>query len=251
MDITFGIITSQSTMQQAAYTIKHIYDQKFSDYNASYEIIVVGGGLDGLKRWAKEEDAKYIRFIDFDETQKRKPWITRKKNIITTEAQFDTIVYMHDYMHLDKEWYNGWLDYKEDFDIAVNKILNPDGSRHSDWLVEPYLLWDTIPESKGNWNLSLPYNIRGLTKIQYISGGFWLAKKDFMLKYPLDETLLWGEAEDIYFSRRIRECTEFKINVEATTFLGKNNKWAPKTINSDWLRVMIEKYNLPLRYENV
>jgi len=37
----------------------------------------------------------------------------------------------------------------------------------------------------------------------YIPGNFWVAKKNIMQKYPLNENLLWGQAEDIEWSKRV------------------------------------------------
>lgn len=247
MNLSFGIITSRQGIEQAAWSIYNIVQQNIP----TYEIIVVGGGVDELKRWTENEELSNVKFVSFDENAKSKAWITRKKNLITEHAQYDTIVYLHDYFNLDKDWWKGWEHYTEDFDVAVNKIVNPNGTRHADWVIDSYLMWELIPESKDNYDVGLPYNVRGLTKIQYVSGGFWLAKKEFMKRFPLDEKLLWGEAEDIYWSREVREHTEFKINLNATTRLGKHGKWETKPIRQDWLSHMIKVKDLMISYENI
>ena len=46
----------------------------------------------------------------------------------------------------------------------------------------------------------------------YISGAYFCAKKQFMLKYPLDETLIWGQGEDVEWSFRSREIWNYKCN---------------------------------------
>ena len=50
----------------------------------------------------------------------------------------------------------------------------------------------------------------------YISGTYWIAKKDVMKKFPLDETLSWGESEDVSWSLCVRENYQFSINVNST-----------------------------------
>jgi len=140
----------------------------------------------------KFEDGNLLRSIRFDETQKPKPWITRKKNILVQEAKYENIVLMHDYMLLHPDWYKGWVANGEDFDVGMNCVLNMEGTRHSDWIVNMFDVWKLHPEWDWKmWDTSLPYDAKGLTKIQYISGGYWVAKKKFMLENPLDESLMW------------------------------------------------------------
>ena len=53
---------------------------------------------------------------------------------------YENIVYMHDYIVLDDNWYNGFLNYGNNFDIIVNKIINSDGSRFRDWILNVHFL---------------------------------------------------------------------------------------------------------------
>ena len=57
--------------------------------------------------------------------------------------------------------------------------------------------------------------------MMYISGAYWIAKKEFMLKNPLNEILKWGQGEDVEWSLRVRELTEFKINANSIVKLMK------------------------------
>ena len=52
--------------------------------------------------------------------------LLEKKNIITDKSSFENIVFMHDYLLLHKNWYKGFVNFGNDFEIAMNKILNPD-----------------------------------------------------------------------------------------------------------------------------
>jgi hypothetical protein len=67
----------------------------------------------------------------------------------------------------------------------------------------------------------LPYENNNLSKYMYISGAYWVAKKKFMLKYPLNEKLLWGEGEDVEWSKKIRKKIDFKLNVHSSVKLLK------------------------------
>jgi hypothetical protein len=63
-----------------------------------------------------------------------------------------------------------------------------------------------------------------LSKYQYISGSYWIAKKEIMQKFPLDETLSWGESEDVIWSKQVRENYEFNMNPNSSVYIMKQGK---------------------------
>ena len=117
MDFTFGIITSGDSQERVAEVVESIKKQNIPNY----EIIVVGD--DGVNA-----DSSNVTSVIFDESVKP-AWITRKKNIVTERAVFDNVVYMHDYVALEKGWYEGYLEFGDDWDICMNKIVNSSGTR--------------------------------------------------------------------------------------------------------------------------
>lgn len=209
MNFTFGIVTSGTN----DIFINQIIDSIQLMNIPNYEIIIVGNSL--VKR-------KNVRIINFDELIKT-GWITKKKNIITTEAAFDNIVYMHDYIVFDINWYNEFLKFG-DFKICMNQILNFDGTRYRDWT-----LWPGNPIWPSNIKINnkeclLPYNITNLTKHMYISGAYWVAKKNVMENFPLNENLCWGQGEDVEWSFRVREVYDFSINHKSIVKLLKQKR---------------------------
>jgi hypothetical protein len=183
------------------------------------EIILVGN---------TSYDHPNIINIPFDDTVKSKAWITRKKNLGAQAAKFENLVFMHDYIVPNPDnWYDGWLSFGDNYEVAGNVVLTMEGKRHSDWVACSYDLWLAAPELKDNYDVLLPYNVKGMNDVMYMSGNYWVAKKDFMLAHPLDESLVWGDAEDIEWSRRARKHTEFKINTHSSVHLIKPGKWAP------------------------
>ena len=62
----------------------------------------------------------------------------------------------------------------------------------------------------------IPYDMTHLSKYQYISGTYWVAKKDIMLQFPLDENLCWGQGEDVLWSKQVREKYHFSMNPYST-----------------------------------
>ena len=94
----------------------------------------------------------------------------------------------------------------------MNKIYNKDNKRLRDWC-----LWtdngnfvDNIVNPK--LRCLLPYNVENLNEFMYISGTYWVAKRKLMEENPLNENLLWGQGEDVEWSKRVRNIYSFKMN---------------------------------------
>lgn len=202
MDFTFGI----SAKEHNESMINSIIDTIEAQNIPNYEVIVVGNN---------NIDRKNTRVIPFDESIKR-AWITKKKNLISELAQYQNVVYLHDYIKFDAGWYEGFLTFGSDFDVSMTKIINPDGSRYRDWT-----LWAENATSLGlpSHHCLLPYDESEFTRHMYISGAYWVAKKDFMLKHPLDERLVWGEGEDVEWCSRVRDSWNYRMNSNSTVSL--------------------------------
>jgi hypothetical protein len=201
MDFTFGIITDGNF----DHFITLIIDSIIENNIPNYEIIIVGN--------TKIQETNKIKTIYFDENIKP-GWITRKKNIVVTLALYDNIVLLHDYVKLEKNWYNGFLTYGNDFQFCVTKILDNDGTRFRDYTLFPYEVdYLNIFYSPGNDidiyfndNCLLPYdfiNTIKTNKYMYISGSFYVIKKTIATKYLLDENLSHCQGEDVEYSKRL------------------------------------------------
>ena len=97
MNFTFGIITNGENKKNLIKVINSIHKLNIPNY----EIIIVGNIF--------IESNKTI-IINFDENIK-KSWVTKKKNIITSTAKFENIVYLHDYIIFNKDWYLNFLNF--------------------------------------------------------------------------------------------------------------------------------------------
>jgi hypothetical protein len=181
MEFTFGIITTDNSNIYVNDVIQSIKDLNIP----SYEIIVIGGS----------NIYKDVKHIEFDESEKP-AWITRKKNIISNVSSKENIVFIHDYYHPLKDWYEGYLKIGNDFDVSASKVVDIYGRPYSD-----YVSWDhpTIPRYR-----QFDYDDQSCIKNCYFPGCYFVAKKDIMIKYPLNESLSWGQSEDIEWSLRVR-----------------------------------------------
>ena len=208
--ITFGIISTRETSIYLGEVIESIRRQNLRP--GSFEILIVGN--------VQGDYGKNCRIIYFDDSIKP-GWITKKKNIITSEAKSKFIVYMHDYIALNENWVKNFFQIINRFEVAICPIQNLDGSRFRDWV-----LWtenDTPFDQylQRTRQCLLPYSVRDLTPYMYISGAFWVARKSFMREFPLDESLVWGQAEDVEWSKRVRVATKFEFRDAASVRLLK------------------------------
>jgi len=153
MDFTFGICACKENEKIHSIITESIEVLEIPNY----EIIFIGSNSDSISN-----NKKYINFTLNDD----KGWITKKKNILSNEAKYENIVLMHDYFIFHPLWYKNFLDFGNNFDVAMNSILNTDGQRLRDWCLNPY---DVIPP-KGflaNREFLLPYEENNLSN--YIS----------------------------------------------------------------------------------
>lgn len=207
MKFTFGLVTSGTSDQSVNLVIDSIERLNIPEY----EVLVVGNS---------SVTRNNTRIIPFDESVRR-AWITRKKNLITENAKYENVVYSHDYIVYENDWYEGWLNYGDDYKVAMNRILNADGSRYRDWVVWPHnnnFVDGIVLRQRG---CLIPYEMGHLSKYMYISGAYWVAKRDAMLEFPLNENLVWGEGEDVEWSHRIRETYDFYMNKNSSVKLLK------------------------------
>lgn len=208
MDFTFGIITGGNNDEMINEIISSIEKENIPNY----EIIIVGNS---------EIIRDNCRVIKFNEDFKSR-WITKKKNIITNEAKYENIVYLHDYIKLSEGWYRGHLMSGNDFKIRMDKIINKNGERFRDWCIWPHN--NNKMDNFIGRECLIPYDITHLSKYMYISGSYWIAKKEVMLEFPLNENLAWGEGEDVLWSKQVREKYTFNMNANSSVLILKPNK---------------------------
>lgn len=206
MDFTFGIITGTRENQPATTEaqLHRIIDSIEAQNIPHYDIVIVGNCNISRKNTVVHS---------FDESVKP-AWITRKKNIITYYALHENIVFLHDYIYLDPNWYAGYLKLGNNWSICSNPTLDCEGQRWIDWS----LWWEDvsfIPGIEQSRQFMLPYDVQDLSQFMYIGGSYWVAKKKVMQEFPLDENLVWGQGEDVEWSKRVRSQYPFTCNPDS------------------------------------
>ena len=202
---SFCIVTGY----QDTARLSEIIDNICSLHIPECEILIIGGN-----RESYFHNSELVRFIDFDESIKPM-WITKKKNILASEAKFENLVIMHDYHIFDPDWYINFKSFGTEWDICSCPQYLITGDRNPmDWS-----LWDK-PDYGKAW--SLDYGDWSQTEYMYISGGFFIVKKHVMLEEPLNESLGWNEEEDVEWSLRVRNKYVMKCNGKSVV---RHNKW--------------------------
>jgi hypothetical protein len=210
MDFSFVIITNDSNIGNCMLAIHYIHAQEIPNY----EIIIVGG---------TPIEGKNITHIPFDENVKPN-WITRKKNLGWQAAKYENVVFLHDYIKLDEGWYKGFLQFGNDWEGCVNRILHQDGSRAVDWCLPNYSLNKDFLEKIRRYGahpahdseIILCYSLSNFGKHVYMPGNFFVAKRKLMEEFPQNENLLWGQAEDVEWSQRVQQKYGFSLNIHSS-----------------------------------
>lgn len=191
MKCTFGIMTTYDNIPQLEEVIASITSLNIPDV----EIIVAGS-------YNNKEVPLLAKGVNGHQTilthVLTDGWTPVKKNLVAKVARHEILVLLHDYYLFDKGWYEKWLQFNEfGWAVASNPQYLMNGKRHfTDWTI-----WDhpTLPRYH-----SLPYDDWTQTQYQYVSGGYFLVKRDFLRQFPFNEEMQPGSAEDVEWSLRVR-----------------------------------------------
>lgn len=192
MNFSFAIPTDFSDVLRVDQIIQSIRSLKIPNY----EILIISK--------YKRQPLYDTEFLFFDQNDADNK-INLKKTILIDHCKHDNIVLFHDYFIFDQDWYTNYLSFGEDWDVCSNPQLLITGKRHfTDWVV-----WDSPIYPR--W-ASLDYDDWTHTKYMYQSGGYMLVKKQFIRSCPLNPSMVWGSAEDVEWSLRMRNIARWKCN---------------------------------------
>ena len=154
--------------------------------------------------------------------------ITKKFNAGVLHARNDYVVWVRDYMKFEHDWFDHMI---WDFDVCMNQILNQDGSRFRDWCSwddpeirpEPWIQREKWTGPGIFWPAKaalVPYSYNKTDKM-YVSGGYLIGNRRFLLENPMDESLNLGDAEDVELSIRLRNKWKYVMNPKQIVRLQK------------------------------
>jgi hypothetical protein len=203
MDFSFGITTTGENDHFIGEIIQSIED----NHIPNYEILIIGK--------TTILPTEKITTIGFDETIKE-GWLTRKKNILVEKSKYENVVLLHDYICFDKNWYKGFLQFGNNFEWIVSPIKNKNGRRYRDYTL--FTGKYTLPHSYRDYSAGddidpyffkhtlLPYdfiNNINVNKYLYVSGAYYIIKRDIAVKHKLNEDILRNQGEDLEYSNRL------------------------------------------------
>jgi len=189
MSWTFGIITSGVTPLHLKLQIESIRKLNLD----KYQILIVGG---------PQISGKDIKHLAFDESQVS-GWITKKKNLVARNADFENLIVAHDYIGFHQDWAAGFEIFGSDWDVCMTRVEDIAGRRFYDWVY-----WDCPDTARYS---AVPYDEVSNTNMQFIPGGYFVTKTSFFSEHPLNESLAWGESEDVEWSLRVRSAN-YRMN---------------------------------------
>ena len=146
---------------------------------------------------------------------------------------------MHDYVGLESDWLKGFNAFGDKWEVCMNVVLNKNNTRYRDWCG-----WDYPGIGPG----LLPYD--GYIKEMYISGTYFCVKKYFFIENLLDEKLFWGESEDVEWSLRVRDKTQFKMNTKSKVKFLKLKPLDQAPYTDLWVENTIKLNELKKSFDN-
>jgi glycosyltransferase involved in cell wall biosynthesis len=143
-------------------------------------------------------------------------WITRKKNLICSEARFSEIIVCHDRYEFSPTFFDAFRQWGYGYGIASPKTILKDGKRALDWAVVRGLNY--------TWSEGGLLNFRDYSRYSYVPGGVTMLRKSFWEKFPWAEDLFWNEHEDVELCRRVQRANEF-IYLFPGTIVTYHDRW--------------------------
>ena len=199
--ISFGITTGFTNVDHLLDCITSIRNQRIP----TYEILLIGPDPNQETKTILLNGFNDLTFIPFDETI-RSLWITKKKNTLAQNAQYERLVLLHDYLTLGDGWYRNFCSFELLYSWTVLAFpqIRADGGRFwYDWsgFNGPRINDDRVFFDYFDWSNN--------DKV-YISGNIFAVHRDLLLAYPLDESLGHMDEEDLEWSNRLRSVVHFK-----------------------------------------
>jgi GT2 family glycosyltransferase len=203
---TFGMLTTGKRLEN----VERFIDSVEAYCDEPYEVILVSPvPLDDLAR------RRHVRVVLFDEHDDL-GWITRKKNLVCSEAIYSDICVCHDRFSIDPYFTQDVADWGYAYGVAAPRVRLADGRRGLDWAV--------VSSQNHVWSAGGLLDYRAYSQYAYIPGGATLIRKTFWRDFPWNENLFWNEHEDVELCRRVQRSGGL-IALSTATIVATEDRW--------------------------
>jgi len=211
--ITFGICTGYDNPEHLITCVNSIHAQDLDEY----EILLIGPECP--EDLATDLAHPNLRFIPFDFSVRRL-WITKKKNVLAQEAQYERLCLLHDYLTLSPHWYQALHRFELEYPWSVLAFPQQrvDGKRFwYDWsgFDGPRELDRRVFYNYSDWQHQGDV---------YISGNIFCVHRDLLLLVPFNESLGHMQEEDLEWTNRLRPFVHFKCAYNCTVYHQKEHR---------------------------
>ena len=202
---TVGIVTNGKRPTWVRELVESVKRQNIPEY----EILIVGSHVD--------INSDNVKFFPFTVRDNGKGWITRKKNMIIENAKYENLLILHDRMILGDGWFAGMERWGNCFEaLAVPQVVQATGERFGDWHCTVNFRRekrDSLGVIGGkmdyrDWDRDIP-SYAAVT----------IAKRRLLEAVRFDETLYWGEYDDLVLHQDMTQHgVVLRFNADATIF---------------------------------
>ncbi|MDI9873365.1 hypothetical protein [Flectobacillus rivi] len=234
---SFGIVSDGKKDDRIFNIVRQIREFKIPNY----EILICGPQ-------PKFDLGKDIVWLDDSDLywDLRIP-ITAKKNRIIYNASYNNLVLLHDRISFSEDWYEKVKKYGNTFEILANKVFDEETQslRVQDWMHYERDFTDFLGIKAGalsylEWNPTV-----------YVDGGFIIAKTSILKSIDgYNESLHWGEAEDVDLSKRLYQAG-YMTNIDTNNIVfTQTHRHVGISINRKKKKFFYKLYNFIRFYLN-
>lgn len=164
----------------------------------------------------------------------------KKRQIMTSHAKYENIIFLKDYHVLDENWYTNIKMHNTDFNVIVGKVLFQNNKRYLDRCIGEY----THQQYDYRNGILIPYEINkcGILKKldMYVSGATFLVKKSLInklfKKFQKHEFIKDYDICKFIFTR-----INYEITLSNSIIISRKQNLTPKYINRNRLVQNIEE----------
>ncbi|UYL08297.1 hypothetical protein B9G69_014740 [Bdellovibrio sp. SKB1291214] len=197
---SFGLLSDGSKTINAIQLYESIGRAKG---DSDFEFIVCGPEITELL------GKPNVKFVDIGHKFADRAWDTKKKNAVVDNASNENICIVTNCYLIDDNFFSGFEEFGYDFSIlSVRQKMKDSDKRFPDWV--------TLG-SNWAWTQVGVMDFRDYSQYAFCNGGLTIGKRKIFKKFPWNELLFSGQADDVEISRRMQEHSVItRINIKSS-----------------------------------